>query len=125
MESNNVLIDIFVPMVVAGLSWVSTRWYERKNHKAKVDELIIQNESLKKESDRKEIENMVLMATEWREMAQVWKTQADEQQLVIIENAKRIEELTAKLAATSRELSVVKGQLTRAQNRIKELEERK
>ncbi len=40
----------------------------------------------------------------------------------LIENNKRIEDLTTKLAATSKELGVVKGKLTKAYKRIEELE---
>ncbi len=50
MESNmSIFWSVFFPSLSSAISWLVTRWYERKAHKAKVDELTYQNESLKKE----------------------------------------------------------------------------
>ncbi len=125
METNTLFFNVLFPTLSSAIAWLATRWYERKTHKAKVDELIYQNESLRKQNDRQEIENVFLVAKEWRESAQQWKEEADDYRNKLIENTKKIEELTTKLAETSKELSVVKGQLTKANKRIKELEEKR
>ncbi len=123
MEFNmEVFWSFFNPSLSSAIAWLATRWYERKTHKAKVDELTYQNESLKKQNERKEIENVFLVAKEWRESAQQWKDEADASRSKLIENTKKIEDLTIQLATTSKELSIVKGKLTRAYKRIEELE---
>ncbi|MEH0008246.1 MAG: hypothetical protein V6Z82_05940 [Flavobacteriales bacterium] len=109
------VLNIVLPLFTGGISWIATRWWERRKFKAEAV-------SAERGNDRSEIENYKLIATEWREAAQKWKDLVDEYQTKLIDNSHRIDELSSKLSATTRELSLVKGQLTKAQNRIKELE---
>lgn len=89
-------------------------FYQRK-HKAEAV-------GAEKGNDRTEIENYKLIATEWREAAQKWKDLADEYQLKLIENSRKIEVLVAEHAATKKELLKFKNLLAKANRRIAELE---
>lgn len=102
------LETVLYPTLVLLLTSLITWFFTRKNERAKT-------KSLEKINDRSEIENYQLVAKEWREAAEQWKQLADEYQLQLIDNSKKIE-------ALSKEHSILKGQLTRANNRIKELE---
>lgn len=115
MQMFNHTSEILVPLITAGISWVSTRWYERKRYKAETATVEVGN-------TRSEIENYKMISIEWREAAQQWKGLVDEYQQKLIENAKRIDELYEQNREISRALATVKGQLTKAQSRIKELE---
>lgn len=111
----NQISDVIVPLLTAGISWLSTRWYERKRYKAETATVEVGN-------TRSEIENYKIMLEDWRKTAQHWKGLADEFQQKLIENAKQITELYELNREISKSLTIVKGQLTKAQNRIKELE---
>lgn len=74
-------------------NWV---FYIRK-HKATASGAEINN-------DRSEIENVKLIAQEWREAAQAWKDMADEYQAKHIENTRKLEEFAAQVASFKRRL---------------------
>jgi predicted nucleic acid-binding Zn-ribbon protein len=59
----------------------------------------------KSDADRSEIENLNLIAKEWREAAKVWKDMVDEYHLKALQNMKRIEELESKVAILERQLN--------------------
>lgn len=117
MDINSVFWTILFPALSGAISWLATRYYERGKQRAETATLNIGN-------TRQEIENYKLISIEWREAAQQWKDLVDEYQAKLIENAKRIEELYDQNAQLRREFASVKGQLTRANNRIKELEDK-
>ena len=108
-------LNIALPLLSGGISWIATRRWERRKFKA-------ETVSAERGNDRSEIENYKLISTEWREAAQRWKDLVDEYQAKLIENSRRIDNLSVELSKTSKELSFVKGLLTKAQRRIKELE---
>ncbi len=115
MENKGIWLNLIFPAVSGAITWVATRWYERRKFKAETDTVVVGN-------DRSEIENYKLLVAEWRETAQKWKDLADEYQGKLIENTKKIDELYLRNSEVRRELSSVKGLLTKANNRIKELE---
>lgn len=102
------LETVVYPALALLLTSLITWFFTRKNERAKTG-------ALEKNNDKSEIENYQLVAKEWREAAEQWKKLADEYQLQLIENSKKIGDL-------SKELSILKGLLTKANNRIKELE---
>lgn len=106
-----VLIVLGTSLATAFSGWV---FFIRK-HKAEAVGVETNN-------TRQEIENYKLIAQEWREAAQQWKDLADEYQAKLIENSRKIERLESESAAIKKEVITLKGLLTRAQNRIIELE---
>ncbi len=110
--------SLFFPAASSAIAWLATRWYERKRHRAETTTVEVGN-------TRSEIENYKLIAAEWREAAQKWKDLVDEYQSKLIDNAKRIDELFEENVELRRQISAVKGSLTKAQNRIKELENKR
>ena len=77
-----------------------------------------------KNNDRTEIENYKLIATEWRETATRWKELADKYETELIESRRVIPQMRNDLDDNKREITTLKGLLTKAQNRIVELEKR-
>jgi len=103
------MIDQFVVPVLLTFSSALITWlFARRKNKADAV-------SIEKTNDRSEIENYQFIAKEWREAAEQWKRLADEYQISLIENSRKFE-------ALSKEFSIHRGLLTRANNRIRELE---
>lgn len=82
-------------------------FFQRK-HKAEASGAEINN-------DRSEIENLKLIAQEWRDTAQAWKEMADEYQLKHMDNNRKINELVE-------EVQEFRRQLAKANSRIAHLE---
>jgi hypothetical protein len=94
-------------LAVAGSSLVTalTQWalYFRR-HAAEAKSVI-------KGNDKAEIENLNLIAKEWREAAKLWKDMADEYQMKAIENMKRIEHLEQKVSELELALKKANNQI--------------
>lgn len=108
--------DIVIPFIAAAtpifLMWLL---YLRK-HKAS--------------ADSSEIENYKLIATEWRETSQRWKDLADDYQMKFIEQNRKMEAFFAQggdnkreLEENRKEIAKLNGLLTKANKRIKHLED--
>lgn len=99
-------------LAVLGSSLVTalTQWalYFRK-HKAEATTVVTQN-------DHQEIQNLNLIAKEWREAAQLWKSMADEYQAKSIDSRKRIEQLEEKVTELERALHVANSKISKLQN---------
>lgn len=111
MLDNPILIALGTSLATAFGSWV---FFIRK-HKAEAV-------GTEKTNDRTEIENYKLIATEWRETAQRWKELADKYETELIESRRIIPQMRADLEDQKRDITALKGLLTKAQNRISELE---
>jgi chromosome segregation ATPase len=105
------LASIGTSIVTAFAGWV---FFIRK-HKAEAV-------GAEKTNDRTEIENYKLIAQEWREAAQQWKDLCDEYLTKLIENSRKIENMTIELSENKKDLRKFKGLLTKANNRIQMLE---
>ncbi len=102
---STVLISLGSSVATGFGSWI----FFRKKHKAEADGVTINN-------DRAEIESLNLIAKEWRETAQSWKSMADEYRLKYMDYQREVETLAEQVS----ELSI---KLNRANRRIAHLEE--
>ena len=104
-------MNIETMLAVAGSSLVTAlaQWalYFRR-HAAEAKSVVRSNEAT-------EIQNLNLIAKEWREAGQAWKEMADDYQRRAIENMKRIEELEKKvqelesaLAKANKQIEILK-----------------
>lgn len=79
--------------------------------------------STEKTNDRTEIDNIKLIAQEWRESAIKWKDLADEYQMKFIEQNRKMEAYFANGGDNKKEIERLNRKLTAAYKRIKDLED--
>lgn len=70
-----------------------------------------ETKSVDKNNERQEIENLNLIAKEWREAANIWKQMVDEYHLKSMDNMRRIEELETKVSTLQRQLNSANKQI--------------
>jgi len=106
MEQLNTILAIAGSSLVTALA----QWalYFRR-HAAEAKSVIRQN-------DHQEIQNLNLIAKEWREAAKVWKDMADEYQAKSIENMKRIEKLEEQVRDLETALKAANKQIEKLKN---------
>ncbi len=73
--------------------------------------------SVEKNNDRQEIENLNLIAKEWREAAKVWKDMVDEYHLKSMDNMRRIEELEQKVFSLQQQLLSANKQIEKLKSK--------
>lgn len=103
MEQLNTILAIAGSSLITALA----QWalYFRK-HAAEAKSVIRAN-------DHQEIQNLNLIAKEWREAAQAWKSMADEYQSKSIESMKRIEHLEQKVSELESALAKANKEITK------------
>ena len=114
------IITVLVTSLATGFaSWV---FYIRK-HKADAV-------SAEKGNDRTEIDNLKLIVKEWRDAATQWKDMADDYQIRFIEQNRKMEQFFSdnannikELEENKKQIEKLKNLLTRANKRIKHLED--
>ncbi len=115
MENKELFVNVLFPALSGVITWIAARWYERRKFRAETDSLIVGN-------TRTEIENYKLVAAEWRETATAWKNMVDEYQTRLVENAEKIDKLVKENLQLKHDLALLKEDLSKAQCRINELE---
>jgi len=99
-------------LAIAGSSLITAlaQWalYFRK-HAAEAKSVIRAN-------DHQEIQNLNLIAKEWREAAKQWKDMADEYQIKAMENMRRIEQLEQKVSDLETALKAANKQIDKLKN---------
>lgn len=107
MESwETILIGLGSSLATAFGQWVL---YFRK-HAAEAKTVV-------KNNDRQEIENLNLIAKEWREAAKIWKDMVDEYHIKSMDNMRRIEELEQKVQSLQSELNKANKQIAILKNK--------
>lgn len=103
MEQLNTILAIAGSSLITALA----QWalYFRK-HAAEAKSVIRAN-------DHQEIQNLNLIAKEWREAAQLWKAMADEYQTKSIESMRRIEHLEQKVSELESALAKANKEITK------------
>lgn len=105
-------LDTLLTVLGSSLTTALAQWalYFRK-HAADAKAVIAQN-------DHQEIQNLNLIAKEWREAAKVWKDMADEYQQKSINNMKRIEDLEQKVSDLQLELKAANKEIERLKAQV-------
>jgi Mg2+ and Co2+ transporter CorA len=95
-----VLIGLGSSLATAFAQWI----FYFKKHTAEAKSVV-------KNNDRAEIENLNLIAKEWREAAKIWKDMVDEYHLKSMDNMRRIEELEQKVFQLQQQLMSANKQI--------------
>lgn len=102
------MMEVLITLGLSLVSGFSGWFFGRAKYQA-------ETRGVERTNDRSEIENLNLIAKEWKEAAMLWKAMADEYQSKAIENMKRIADMEHELHSLRLVVQKQQKQITKLQ----------